>query len=134
MVTNIQPGPMVTVTTSAGVYRAKSIVITAGPWANRLLAHTGLQLPLEVLQSYTCSPVCACVRVCVLQLFTCYSMLCTYAESSPPKCPKFYTNFHLCPVYHFLCCCFFFFFPLHFVSTSAVTLLSVYFGKECVQR
>lgn len=54
MVTNIQPGPMVTVTTSAGVYRAKSIVITAGPWANRLLAHTGLQLPLEVVRINVC--------------------------------------------------------------------------------
>lgn len=34
----------------------------------------------------------------------------------------------------FFCCCFFSFLPLHFVSTSAVTLLSVYFGKECVQQ
>ncbi|XP_078101958.1 peroxisomal sarcosine oxidase isoform X2 [Sander vitreus] len=47
-VTDIKPGPIVTVSTSAGVYRAKSVVITAGPWANRLLAHTGLQLPLKV--------------------------------------------------------------------------------------
>lgn len=48
MVTDIKPGPVVTVLTTAGVYRAKSVVITAGPWANKLLAHTGLQLPLEV--------------------------------------------------------------------------------------
>ncbi|XP_022074289.2 peroxisomal sarcosine oxidase isoform X2 [Acanthochromis polyacanthus] len=48
MVTDIKPGPIVTVSTSAGVYRAKRVVITAGPWANRLLAHTGLQLPLEI--------------------------------------------------------------------------------------
>lgn len=47
---DIKPGPIVTVSTSAGVYRAKSVVITAGPWANRLLAHTGLQLPLEVFE------------------------------------------------------------------------------------
>lgn len=49
-VTDIEPGPVVTVSTTAGVYRAKSVVITAGPWANRLLAHTGLQLPLEVIR------------------------------------------------------------------------------------
>lgn len=63
MVTDIKPGPVVTVSTSAGVYRAKSVVITAGPWANKLLAHTGLQLPLEVRPFYTCSPVP--VAVCV---------------------------------------------------------------------
>jgi len=43
-VTEIKPGPFVTVSTSAHVYRAKSVVITAGPWANRLLVQTGLQL------------------------------------------------------------------------------------------
>ncbi|XP_073318418.1 peroxisomal sarcosine oxidase isoform X2 [Pagrus major] len=53
-VTDIKPGPVVTVSTSAGVYRAKSVVITAGPWANKLLAHTGLQLPLEVLKINVC--------------------------------------------------------------------------------
>ncbi|XP_037632408.1 peroxisomal sarcosine oxidase [Sebastes umbrosus] len=53
-VTDIQPGPVVTVSTSAGVYRAKSVVITAGPWANRLLAHTGFQLPLEVVKINVC--------------------------------------------------------------------------------
>ncbi|KAF0030325.1 hypothetical protein F2P81_017056 [Scophthalmus maximus] len=53
-VTDIEPGPVVTVSTTAGVYRAKSVVITAGPWANRLLAHTGLQLPLEVVRINVC--------------------------------------------------------------------------------
>lgn len=53
-VTDIQPGPVVTVSTSAGVYRAKSVVITAGAWANQLLAHTGLQLPLEVVKINVC--------------------------------------------------------------------------------
>ncbi|XP_049912275.1 peroxisomal sarcosine oxidase isoform X2 [Epinephelus moara] len=47
-VMDIKPGPVVTVSTSNGVYRAKRVVITAGPWANQLLAHTGLQLPLEI--------------------------------------------------------------------------------------
>uniref|UniRef100_A0A3Q4MFG1 Pipecolic acid oxidase n=1 Tax=Neolamprologus brichardi TaxID=32507 RepID=A0A3Q4MFG1_NEOBR len=49
-VTDIKPGPVVRVSTSVGVYHAKSLVITAGPWANKLLANTGLQLPLEVLK------------------------------------------------------------------------------------
>ncbi|GLD52984.1 peroxisomal sarcosine oxidase, partial [Lates japonicus] len=46
-VMDIKPGPIVTVSSSAGVYQAKSVVITAGPWANKLLTHTDLQLPLE---------------------------------------------------------------------------------------
>ncbi|XP_072249257.1 peroxisomal sarcosine oxidase isoform X1 [Leuresthes tenuis] len=53
-VTEIKPGPFVTVSTSAHVYRAKSVVITAGPWANRLLVQTGLQLPLEVIKINVC--------------------------------------------------------------------------------
>ncbi|XP_041796914.1 peroxisomal sarcosine oxidase [Chelmon rostratus] len=53
-VTDIMPGPVVTVSTSLGVYRAKSVVITAGPWTNKLLAHTGLQLPLEVVKINVC--------------------------------------------------------------------------------
>ncbi|KAM9358617.1 peroxisomal sarcosine oxidase [Symphorus nematophorus] len=53
-VTDIKPGPVVTVSTSAGVYRAKSVVITAGPWANRLLGYTGFQLPLEVVKINVC--------------------------------------------------------------------------------
>lgn len=53
VVTAIEPGPVVTVTTAARVYRAKSVVITVGAWANKLLAQTGLQLPLEV-------PCCLC--------------------------------------------------------------------------
>ncbi|XP_044849191.1 peroxisomal sarcosine oxidase isoform X2 [Mauremys mutica] len=47
-VTDIKPGVVVTVTTSRGVYQAKSLVITAGPWANKLLAPLGLQLPLQI--------------------------------------------------------------------------------------
>ncbi|XP_059187860.1 peroxisomal sarcosine oxidase [Centropristis striata] len=53
-VTEIRPGPVVTVSTSAAVYRARSVVITAGPWANTLLAHTALQLPLEVVKINVC--------------------------------------------------------------------------------
>uniref|UniRef100_A0A3P8QSF5 Peroxisomal sarcosine oxidase n=1 Tax=Astatotilapia calliptera TaxID=8154 RepID=A0A3P8QSF5_ASTCA len=53
-VTDIKPGPVVRVSTSVGVYHAKSLVITAGPWANKLLANTGLQLPLEVVKINVC--------------------------------------------------------------------------------
>lgn len=53
-VTGIEPGPVVTVSTSAGVYRAKSVVITAGPWTSRVLAHVNLQLPLEVVKINVC--------------------------------------------------------------------------------
>lgn len=49
-VIDIAPGAVVTVTTGSGVYRGRSLVITAGPWANTLLTHTGLQLPLKVEQ------------------------------------------------------------------------------------
>ncbi|XP_044849190.1 peroxisomal sarcosine oxidase isoform X1 [Mauremys mutica] len=53
-VTDIKPGVVVTVTTSRGVYQAKSLVITAGPWANKLLAPLGLQLPLQTLRINVC--------------------------------------------------------------------------------
>ncbi|KTF71581.1 hypothetical protein cypCar_00047398, partial [Cyprinus carpio] len=46
-VIDIRPGAEVTVTTGSGVYSGRSLVITAGPWANTLLTHTGLQLPLK---------------------------------------------------------------------------------------
>merc|ERR1712212_837592 len=53
-VTDIKPGPVVTVSTSSDVYRAKSLVITAGAWASTLLSHIGLQLPLEVQKINVC--------------------------------------------------------------------------------
>ncbi|KAL7848810.1 hypothetical protein SRHO_G00204330 [Serrasalmus rhombeus] len=53
-VVQIEPGSMVTVTTGSGVYRAKSLVITAGPWASRVLPLTGLQLPLKVVRINVC--------------------------------------------------------------------------------
>uniref|UniRef100_A0A4W5KCL4 Pipecolic acid and sarcosine oxidase n=1 Tax=Hucho hucho TaxID=62062 RepID=A0A4W5KCL4_9TELE len=37
-VTDIQPGSTVTATTATEVYREESLVITAGPWANTLMA------------------------------------------------------------------------------------------------
>ncbi|XP_057694812.1 peroxisomal sarcosine oxidase isoform X2 [Corythoichthys intestinalis] len=53
-VINIKTGQIVTVSTVAGVYQAKGLVITAGPWANRLLAHVDLHLPLEVVRINVC--------------------------------------------------------------------------------
>ncbi|XP_071374637.1 peroxisomal sarcosine oxidase [Centroberyx affinis] len=53
-VTDIKPGPVVTVSTSSGVYRARSLVITAGAWANTVLSHVGLQLPLQVVRINVC--------------------------------------------------------------------------------
>uniref|UniRef100_A0A4W4HTU8 Peroxisomal sarcosine oxidase n=1 Tax=Electrophorus electricus TaxID=8005 RepID=A0A4W4HTU8_ELEEL len=48
-VVHIQPGAVVTVTTGSDMYKARSVVITAGPWASTLLSLTGLELPLRVL-------------------------------------------------------------------------------------
>ncbi|XP_061683994.1 peroxisomal sarcosine oxidase isoform X2 [Syngnathoides biaculeatus] len=53
-VIDIKPGLTVTVSTSAGVYQAMGLVITAGPWANKLLAHVNLHLPLEVVRINVC--------------------------------------------------------------------------------
>ncbi|XP_012679509.1 peroxisomal sarcosine oxidase [Clupea harengus] len=53
-VIGITPGPVVTVTTASGAYQAKKLVITAGPWANTLLSHTGLELPLQVTKLNVC--------------------------------------------------------------------------------
>ncbi|XP_076832390.1 peroxisomal sarcosine oxidase isoform X2 [Brachyhypopomus gauderio] len=53
-VVNVQPGTVVTVTTGSDVYTARSVVITAGPWANTVLSHTGLELPLRVVKVNVC--------------------------------------------------------------------------------
>ncbi|XP_069767187.1 peroxisomal sarcosine oxidase [Narcine bancroftii] len=53
-VVEIQPGYWVTVTTTLGIYRAKSLVITAGPWTNELLNLVGLQLPLKTRRIIVC--------------------------------------------------------------------------------
>ncbi|KAL2096168.1 hypothetical protein ACEWY4_008316 [Coilia grayii] len=53
-VSDISPGPVATVTTATGAYRTKSLVITAGPWVNSLLAYTGLGLPLKVEKINVC--------------------------------------------------------------------------------
>ncbi|XP_033904562.3 peroxisomal sarcosine oxidase isoform X1 [Acipenser ruthenus] len=53
-VVDFTPGSPITMTTNSGMYRAQSLVITAGPWAKSVLARTGLQLPLQVLRINVC--------------------------------------------------------------------------------
>ncbi|XP_006874251.1 PREDICTED: peroxisomal sarcosine oxidase [Chrysochloris asiatica] len=53
-VMEIKPGLLVTVKTTSKSYQAKSVVITAGPWTNRLLRPLGIQLPLQTLRINVC--------------------------------------------------------------------------------
>ncbi|KAM9320554.1 peroxisomal sarcosine oxidase [Gastrophryne carolinensis] len=53
-VKHIQPGQLVTVTTTSNIYEAKKIVITAGPWAQKVLSPIGLELPLKTLRINVC--------------------------------------------------------------------------------
>lgn len=45
-----ESGGEVELETASGRYRAESVVIAAGAWTNRVLAHLGLRYPLEVTQ------------------------------------------------------------------------------------
>ncbi|XP_057571826.1 peroxisomal sarcosine oxidase isoform X2 [Hippopotamus amphibius kiboko] len=47
-VMEIKPGLPVVVKTTSRSYQAKSLIITAGPWTNRLLRPLGVELPLKV--------------------------------------------------------------------------------------
>ncbi|XP_068010644.1 peroxisomal sarcosine oxidase [Melanerpes formicivorus] len=53
-VLRIEPGTMVTVTTSAGVYQASRVIIAAGAWTGALVAPLGLHLPLQPLRIDVC--------------------------------------------------------------------------------
>ncbi|NXC45669.1 SOX oxidase, partial [Penelope pileata] len=53
-VLRIEPGAVLTVTTTAAVYRAPRLVIAAGPWTNAVLAPLGLCLPLQPLRIDVC--------------------------------------------------------------------------------
>ena len=46
----IVPGPVVTVKTKKGDFKANRVILTVGPWTNSLLMKfgPGLSLPLEV--------------------------------------------------------------------------------------
>ena len=47
-VLEIKPGLQIMVKTTCNTYQAKNLVITAGPWTNRLLSPLGIELPLQV--------------------------------------------------------------------------------------
>ncbi|XP_004454396.1 peroxisomal sarcosine oxidase [Dasypus novemcinctus] len=53
-VTEIKPGLPVVVKTTSRSYQAKSLIITTGPWTNRLLRPLGIQLPLQTLRINVC--------------------------------------------------------------------------------
>ncbi|XP_075627983.1 peroxisomal sarcosine oxidase isoform X1 [Balearica regulorum gibbericeps] len=53
-VLHIEPGAVLTVTTTAGVYRAPRLIIAAGAWTGALVAPLGLRLPLQPLRIDVC--------------------------------------------------------------------------------
>uniref|UniRef100_A0A8C5W7E6 Peroxisomal sarcosine oxidase n=1 Tax=Leptobrachium leishanense TaxID=445787 RepID=A0A8C5W7E6_9ANUR len=53
-VQSIEPGPVIKVTTTKHTYAAEKLVITAGPWAQKVLSPLGLQLPLKTLRINVC--------------------------------------------------------------------------------
>ncbi|NXR14042.1 SOX oxidase, partial [Semnornis frantzii] len=53
-VLRIEPGTVVTVTTSSGVYQAPRLIIAAGAWTGALVAPLGLRLPLQPLRIDVC--------------------------------------------------------------------------------
>nr|XP_036864301.1 peroxisomal sarcosine oxidase isoform X3 [Manis javanica] len=53
-VMEIKPGLPVMVKSTSRSYQAKSLIITAGPWTNRLLHPLGIELPLQTLRINVC--------------------------------------------------------------------------------
>ncbi|NXC23298.1 SOX oxidase, partial [Corythaeola cristata] len=53
-VLHIEPGAVPTVTTTAGVYQAPRLIITAGAWTGSIVAPLGLRLPLQPLRIDVC--------------------------------------------------------------------------------
>ncbi|XP_046361539.2 peroxisomal sarcosine oxidase-like isoform X1 [Haliotis rufescens] len=53
-VTAIHPGSTVTVTTSKGTYRAASVVVAVGSWADKMLRPLGLSLPVKIQRVTVC--------------------------------------------------------------------------------
>lgn len=47
-VLRIIPGDIAEVVTSKAKFKARSVIITAGPWTNKMLKDLGLSLPLRV--------------------------------------------------------------------------------------
>ncbi|XP_047565005.1 peroxisomal sarcosine oxidase [Lutra lutra] len=50
----IKPGQPITVRSTSRSYQARSLIITAGPWTNRLLRPLGIELPLRTLRINVC--------------------------------------------------------------------------------
>ena len=57
-VNEIVAGEVVSVRTNKGSFSTKRLVLTAGPWTNKLLQMLSLQLPLKVFMSLVHSNVC----------------------------------------------------------------------------
>ncbi|XP_045840491.1 peroxisomal sarcosine oxidase isoform X2 [Meles meles] len=53
-VEEIKPGQPITVRSTSRSYQARSLIITAGPWTNRLLRPLGIELPLQTLRINVC--------------------------------------------------------------------------------
>jgi len=53
-VVDIQPGSIINIKTTKNCYKAKSVIITTGPWVNRILKPLGLQIPLSVQRLSVC--------------------------------------------------------------------------------
>ncbi|XP_025332134.3 peroxisomal sarcosine oxidase isoform X1 [Canis lupus baileyi] len=53
-VMEIKPGLPVIVKSTSRSYQAKSLIITVGPWTNRLLRPLGIELPLQTLRINVC--------------------------------------------------------------------------------
>ncbi|XP_040472553.1 peroxisomal sarcosine oxidase [Falco naumanni] len=53
-VLHIEPGAVLTITTTTGVYRAPRLIIAAGAWTSDLVAPLGLRLPLQPLRIDVC--------------------------------------------------------------------------------
>ncbi|NXV40865.1 SOX oxidase, partial [Uria aalge] len=53
-VLRVEPGAMLTITTTAGVYRAPRLIIAAGAWTGAIVAPLGLHLPLQPLRIDVC--------------------------------------------------------------------------------
>ncbi|NWZ40260.1 SOX oxidase, partial [Brachypodius atriceps] len=70
-VLRIEPGATVTVTTTAGVYKAPRLIITTGAWTGAFVKQLGLRLPLQPLRIDVCywrekQPGSASVSPCFL--------------------------------------------------------------------
>lgn len=53
-VLDIQPGPIIYIKTTKNCYKAKSVIITAGPWVNSILKPLGVQIPITVERLDVC--------------------------------------------------------------------------------